>query len=155
MGKHRGRGSLTELVMLKLQKNRCQQAAKRTDWRKGKKWIFFFFFFFFSHMLFDKFKFTSYRPNSVFWFLLRCRRGYIFIRDHDHSCLGNVLFIRSSGCKVVVSRHSDWRFPLKQHEKVFIFWSPFPFADSFLPLNVLESGERAQNCDRQLLLLGM
>lgn len=151
MGKHRGRGSLTALVMLKLQKNWCQQAPKRTDWRKGKKVLFIF-----SHLLFNKYKFTSYRPNSVFWFLLRCKRGVFLLGIMIYSRWGNVLFIPSSDCKVVFSRwHSDWRFPLKQCEKVFIFWSPFPFTDSFLPLNIQRSGERAHNCDRQLHLLHM
>lgn len=59
-GKHRGRGSLEAIVMVKLQKNQCQQATRRIHWRKGGKGIFF------SHLLFNKFEFTSYRPNSVF-----------------------------------------------------------------------------------------
>lgn len=149
MGKHRGRGSLTALVMLKLQKNWCQQAAKRTDWRKGKKDIFFF-----SNLLFNKCKFTSYRSDAVFWFLLRCKRSVFLLGIMIYSSWGNVLFIPSSDCKAVVSRwHSDWRFPLKQHEKVFLFWSPFPFTDHFLPLSIQQSGERPQNYDRQLHLL--
>lgn len=149
MGKHRGRGSLAALVMLKLQKNWCQQAAKRTDWRKGKKWYLFLVICYST-------SFTSYRPTAVFWFLLRCKRSVFLLGIMIYSCWGNVLFIPSSDCKAVVSRwHSDWRFPLKQHEKVFLFWSPFPFTDSFLPLNIQSSEERAQNCDRQLHLLAM